>query len=55
MSGNKWSEAGVEPEVEDLLSDPIVNLILERDRISRDDVWAAIRAARREPRRSAAA
>lgn len=49
-----------EPSVEDLLSDPIADLILRHDRLTRQDVWRAVESARRalarvEDRTSAAA
>jgi hypothetical protein len=42
-----YREAGVEPSVEDLMSDPIVHLILRRDRITPADTWTAVTDARR--------
>ncbi len=50
MNNKRWRVGGVEPRVEDLLTDPIVDLILRHDRITLDDVWAAIRCVRRERR-----
>jgi hypothetical protein len=49
-----------EPSVEDLLSDPISDLILRHDGLTRQDVWRAVESARRalaaaEDRTSAAA
>jgi hypothetical protein len=49
-----YREAGVEPSVEDLMSDPIVHLILRRDRITPADTWAAVTDARRRLRRQRA-
>lgn len=49
-----YREAGVEPSVEDLMSDPIVHLILRRDRITPADTWAAVTGARRRLRRQRA-
>jgi hypothetical protein len=54
VNNNRWVEAGIEPKVEDLLDDPIIDLILQHDRISLDDVWAAIRAVRPETEATAA-
>ena len=45
MTKQHWKQGGIEPEVEELLTDPIVALVLRRDRITLDDVWDAIRAA----------
>ena len=50
MINNRWGNGGVEPRVEELLTDPIVGLILRHDRITLNDVWAAIHKARREHR-----
>jgi hypothetical protein len=36
----------VEPALEEILSDPIVRLVMRRDRIARADVLAAVYAAR---------
>ena len=49
-----YREAGVEPSVEDLMSDPIVHLILRRDRITPADTWAAVTDARRSLHRQRA-
>ncbi len=50
MISKQWRFGGVEPKVEDLLTDPIVELILRRDRITLEDVWTVIRSVRRERR-----
>lgn len=42
----RWSEPGVEPALEEILSDPIVRLVMRRDHIARADVLAAVYAAR---------
>jgi len=39
-----WFEAGVEPDVEELLSDPLVEIVLSYDGLTREDVRAAVRA-----------
>lgn len=49
MSAKSWSEAGVEPAVEELLSDPIVLLIMKRDGLSVGDVRRSIGAAHGGP------
>ena len=38
---------GGEPSIAELLSDPIVELVLRRDGLTRRDVWRAVEAARR--------
>jgi hypothetical protein len=40
-----WSEAGPEPELSDVLADPIVHLVMRRDRLTSEDVWFAVRVA----------
>lgn len=43
-----WSAAGPEPALDELLYDPIVELLMRRDRISRQDIlWAVQRARQR--------
>lgn len=46
MNDSQTWEQG-EPSVADLLSDPIVELVLRRDGLTRRDVWRAVEAARR--------
>ncbi len=41
-----WAHAGPEPELDDMLADPIVHLVLKRDGLTRDDVVAVMRQAR---------
>ena len=49
-----WTEG--EPDLADLLSDPIVDALLRRDGLTRRDVWHAVDLARRrlEPERGTA-
>ncbi len=44
MSGQAeiWM-SGREPELAEVMSDPIVHLIMRRDGLSEGDVWAAVR------------
>lgn len=37
--------AGIEPRLDDMLSDPIVAMVMRRDRVSPDDVMSVMRAA----------
>ena len=37
-----------EPTVEELLDDPIARLLMQRDRLQPDFVWACVRDARRK-------
>lgn len=39
---NAWDVPGQEPRLADMLSDPVVHLVMERDRLVRADVEAAI-------------
>jgi len=41
-----WSCAGPEPALDDLLYDPIVELLMRRDRIGRQDILRAVQRAR---------
>lgn len=45
-SNKRWSMHGIEPDLHDVLSDPIVRLVMRRDGLFPGDVWAAIRYAR---------
>ncbi len=38
---------GVEPQLDDMLSDPIIAMVMQRDRVSPDDVMSVMRAAAR--------
>ncbi len=50
MNNERWRRGAVEPGIEELLTDPIVGLVLQHDRITLDDAWAVIYKARRERR-----
>ena len=41
-----WSKGGVEPSVAEILSDPIVHLVMRRDGVAMDDVRTLVHAAR---------
>lgn len=41
-----WFEAGMEPALEELLSDPLVEIVLSYDGLTREDVRAVVRAYR---------
>jgi len=45
MSSSQDWMAG-EPALEDLLSDPILDVVLRRDGLTRRDVWQAVELAR---------
>jgi hypothetical protein len=41
-----YATAGVEPSVEEIISDPVMQFILRRDGLTTAEVWAAIDRAR---------
>lgn len=46
-TGPDWSRPGIEPSLEDVLEDPIVHLVMRRDRLTPGDVLKAIEDVRR--------
>ena len=47
----KWSEAGIEPRLDDVLADPLVRTLMRRDGVSSEelrDILEALRARRPE-------
>src|SRR3954467_1366424 len=40
-----WSRAGAEPSLDEVLADPIVRLVMDSDRLTTEDVRAAVRRA----------
>ena len=49
-----WTESGPEPKLNDLLADPIVHLVMRRDGLTPEDVWAAVHFARERLRATTA-
>ena len=45
-ANHAWATAGIEPRLSELLSDPILHLVLRRDRLTLADVHAAVGTAR---------
>ena len=45
-----WSEAGDEPDLAEMMADPIVQLVMARDHLSRADVDSAVAFGRRQLR-----
>jgi hypothetical protein len=45
-----WSEAGTEPDLAEVLSDPIVHLVMARDGLSRVDLERAVAFGQRQLR-----
>jgi hypothetical protein len=46
-SMRRWERGGEEPSLEELLFDPVVESVLKRDGLTREDVMAVMEAARR--------
>ncbi len=44
-TGARFCNGGVEPHLDDMLSDPIVAMVMQRDRVSPADVISVMRAA----------
>lgn len=42
-----WTGAGIEPALADVMNDPLVRLVMRRDSLTPDEVWAVVNAARR--------
>lgn len=45
-----WGRAGPEPSLEDVMADPMVQLVMRRDGLTPDDVNAVIEAVQRRHR-----
>lgn len=43
---NRWHRSGEEPSLEEMLLDPVVESVLRRDGLTREDVKAVMEAAR---------
>jgi hypothetical protein len=41
-----FDRAGIEPAIADMLSDPVVRLVMRRDGLSDDDLWRAVQCGR---------
>jgi hypothetical protein len=42
-----WRRAGVELALHEVMAEPIVHLVMRRDRLTDDDVWAVVEEVRR--------
>ena len=51
-AGNRWSAAGAEPDLAEVLAEPIVRLLMTRDGVSRCGLVRVLAAARAALRRS---
>lgn len=45
-----WRRAGVELALHEVMAEPIVHLVMRRDHLTADDVWAVIEEVRRRHR-----
>lgn len=48
--GRDWRLAGIELALHEVMAEPIVHLVMRRDHLTADDVWAVIEEARRRHR-----
>ena len=46
LDARRWSRAGEEPDLADLLADPVVHLVMRRDGVSTAELLAVITDAR---------
>lgn len=44
----KWSELGSEPSLRELMDDPLTKAVMQRDGLTAEQVWIAIREAQRK-------
>ena len=42
----RWERCGAEPPIEEMLSDPVIEAVLRRDGLTRQDVLAVVETAR---------
>ena len=47
MLKNKWSVRGEEPLLDELMQDPIIELVMKRDNLAVQDVWKVVINAKR--------
>lgn len=45
-----WRHAGIELALHEVMAEPIVHLVMRRDHLTADDVWAVIEEVRRRHR-----
>jgi len=50
----KWTHAGEEPRLDEVMNDPIVHLVMARDNLKIDDVWQVVKNAQKTDRQCAA-
>lgn len=44
---SRWERSGQEPRLEEMLADPMIELVMKRDGLTRDDLVALVQEARR--------
>jgi hypothetical protein len=44
----KWIERGAEPSLRELMDDPLTKAVMQRDGLTAEQVWIAIREAQRK-------
>ncbi len=54
MLSTKWSQRGEEPKLNELMSDPMVELIMARDNLEVNDVWKVVEKAKEQIDKKAA-
>lgn len=50
QAADKWARRGAEPALVDVMSDPIVHLLMRRDHLRATDVWLIIEQGRQAVR-----
>jgi hypothetical protein len=45
ISPATWAGAGIEPSLEEILSDPIIGMVMQSDAVTADEVRAVMRMA----------
>ncbi len=51
--GRKWFEGGIEPKLEDMLSDPLIEVVMRSDGLTSDDVLSVVEEFRSRLRATA--
>ena len=50
----KWSEAGIEPKLDDVLADPLVRAVMRRDGVTSEELRSILEALRAQRPETAA-
>jgi len=54
MLSKKWTQHGEEPTLQDVMADPIVKMVMERDNLKENDVWQIVNKAKEQIEHTAA-